>query len=301
MKKLLKRVLPEPLWRTMRRGKRGLGLWRMKRQAPVTKDRLVRDLRRLGLEAGDLLFIHSSLRGLGFVEGGPEAVIAALEEVVGAEGTLLFPTFTILGSMEDTLTSEEFVFDPATSPSTVGKITEVFRAMPGVRRSIHPTHSVAALGPLAEELTGTHLDDGTNFGATSPFGKMREHGGKVVGLGISFGPVTYYHVYEDLNLEKFPGVYLPERLTARVRDGGGEREVAVRCHSPAFHRLRIDKTPEIEAFFSEWFQDHEVAHMGRVGRSVSWWIAAEDMLASLDRLYAEGVTIYKTPNLTARG
>ncbi|MDH3216298.1 MAG: AAC(3) family N-acetyltransferase [Candidatus Krumholzibacteria bacterium] len=300
MKEAIKRVLPNVLWQRMQRVKRDFELRRIKSQTSVTKEQLVRDLRALGLKREDLLFIHSSLRSLGFVEGGPDTVIEALLEVVGDEGTLLFPTFTIHGSMKETLASEEFIFDPVNSPSTVGKITEIFRRRPGVRRSHHPTHSVAAMGPLAEELTRTHLKDGTNFGAGSPFGKMLEHGGKVVGLGINFGPVTYYHVYEDLNLDKFRGVYLPEPLTTMIELPGGRQEIPVRCHAPAFHRYRIDKTPDIESFFSDWFQANEVAHMGQVGKSISWWIFAQDMIESLEKLYAEGVTIYKTPNLTVK-
>lgn len=300
MKEVIKKVLPEALRRRMKKAKRDFELRRIKSQPSVTREELVRDLGAVGLERGDVLFIHSSLRGLGFVEGGPDTVIEALLEVVGEEGTLLFPTFTIHGSMKGTLESKEFIFDPLNSPSTVGKITEIFRGRPGVRRSIHPTHSVAALGPLAEELTRAHLKDGTNFGAGSPFGKMLEHGGKVVGLGINFGPVTYYHVYEDMNLDKFTGVYLPERLTTTVELPEGREQIAVWCHSPEFHRYRIDKTPVIESFFSEWFQANDVAHMGPVGRSISWWIFAQDIIESLEKLYAEGVTIYRTPNLAVK-
>ena len=89
-------------------------------------------------------------------------------DVIGPKGTLVFPTFSIDKTMENTLNNKKYIFNPNTTPSTVGKITEVFRTLPDVKRSLHPTHSVAALGPLAEELTNTHLDDGTNFGRSSP-------------------------------------------------------------------------------------------------------------------------------------
>ena len=52
------------------------------------------DLQRLGLSVGDIVLVHSSLSGLGHVEGGADAVIDALLDAVGAAGTVLFPTLT---------------------------------------------------------------------------------------------------------------------------------------------------------------------------------------------------------------
>jgi len=298
MKATLRRIVPKSLWAAARRIKRNAEFRRLKAEsAPITKERLVADFEGLGIERGDVVFVHSSLRSLGFVDGGPDAVIDALQAAVGPEGTLLFPTFTITGGMKETLESGESVFDPQTSPSTVGKITNAFRARPGVFRSHHPTHSVAAWGRLAETLTKTHLEEGTNFGAGSPFAKLLDVGGKIMGLGISYGPVTYYHVYEDLHPEKFPDVYLREPYRARIVVGDGRREVIVKCHDPEFHRRRIDKTPEIESFFASYFESEGVAHRGPVGHSTSWWLYAKDMIACLEKLYDRGITIYRTPNL----
>ena len=38
----------------------------------------------------------------------------------------------------------------------MGMLTELFRRMKGVHQSLHPTHGVAALGPLAAEMTAGH-------------------------------------------------------------------------------------------------------------------------------------------------
>ena len=58
------------------------------------KDKLIDDLKALGLGRGDVVFTHSSLSALGWVEGGPQTVIDAMKESVSREGTLLFPAFT---------------------------------------------------------------------------------------------------------------------------------------------------------------------------------------------------------------
>jgi aminoglycoside 3-N-acetyltransferase len=294
-KHIIRRAIPAPLWQAARRVKRGVELRRIRARGVITKQTLVRDLTALGLKSGDVLMVYSSLRSIGFVEGGPDTVIDALMDVVGPGGTLAFPTFTIAGTMSETLADGTFVFDPATSPSTVGKITEVFRHRPGVFRSLHPTHSVAAWGRLAREVTATHLEDGTNFGASSPFGKLLQFDAKAVGLGVTFAPITWYHAYEDMNLDKFPGVYLPRAFTARIRTPEGERAVSIRCHNPDFHHRRIDKNPEIEAYWSEYFRSTGVAHVGPVGDSQSWWIRGRDVFDCLEKMHARGVTIYRVP------
>ena len=61
---------------------------------PATLPSLAADFEALGVQPGMVLVVHSSLKALGFVNGGPVAVILALEQVLGAEGTLVMPTHT---------------------------------------------------------------------------------------------------------------------------------------------------------------------------------------------------------------
>ena len=56
--------------------------------------RLVKDLRALGVQEGDTLMVHSSLKSMENVEGGAETVIAALLCVIGEEGTLMLPALS---------------------------------------------------------------------------------------------------------------------------------------------------------------------------------------------------------------
>ncbi|UCD58095.1 MAG: AAC(3) family N-acetyltransferase, partial [Candidatus Hydrogenedentota bacterium] len=107
----------------------------------VTARKIVADLHSLGLDKGVNIVVHSSLSSLGHVEDGADAVIAALLEVIGETGTLVMPTFTF---------PPEPAFDVDSTRSTTGLLTETFRKREGVYRSAHPTHSVAAFGPLAK-------------------------------------------------------------------------------------------------------------------------------------------------------
>ena len=118
---------------------------------PHSRDRLLRDLRSLGVEPGDLLFVHSSFKSLGPVEGGAGGVVAALEDAVGPEGLLMMPSFNLV---EWERRAE--VWDVGATPSTVGWLTEYFRLMSGTYRSDHYSHSVVARGKGARELVAGH-------------------------------------------------------------------------------------------------------------------------------------------------
>ena len=170
----------------------------------VTRYDLCQALRRLGVAPGDICLFHSSYKSLGPVEGGAEAVIGGFEDAIGPEGTLVAPT----------LCSSDF-FNSYNSwhmdkPSEVGYLAEYFRKLPGVLRSNQATHSVAARGKLAFELThehgayGHHLCPfGTSaFSDSSPWVKMYERSAKVVFLGVTMRYNTFKHMIEGRYAEE---------------------------------------------------------------------------------------------------
>jgi aminoglycoside 3-N-acetyltransferase len=177
-------------------------------QGPVTIQTLVEDLRNLGIARGDTLLVHASLSALGWVCGGPLAVVLALEEVLGPRGTLLMPAHTSLcdpGQWEnppvpqhwwDTIRSHIPAFDPERTPTSyMGTIAETFRQNPGTSRSSHPLFSFCARGPLAEKLVGSHsLDNG--LGEDSPLARLYEIDGQVLLLGVDHSSNTSLHLAE---------------------------------------------------------------------------------------------------------
>ena len=155
-------------------------------------EQLKQDLKNIGISAGDLLVVHSSFKSLGYVDGGAECVIAALKDVLGAEGTLVFPTFTYSTSYADSY------FSNVETPSCVGYLSEYFRKTEGVIRTNHPTHSVAIWGKLQNELNaGVELDD-TPMGVHSPYRKFAKYGGKILMLGCSLAHNSFMHALEEV-------------------------------------------------------------------------------------------------------
>lgn len=58
----------------------------------ILKEEIVQKLREVGLEKGDAVMVHTSLKQMGYVCGGAQTVIEALMEVVGKDGTIMMPT-----------------------------------------------------------------------------------------------------------------------------------------------------------------------------------------------------------------
>jgi aminoglycoside N3'-acetyltransferase len=191
----------------------------------VTVDRteILNGLQSAGIAPGDTLMVHSSMKSFGRVEGGPDAVVEALLEAVGPEGHVVMPTLTATYTGRRAADSG-LAFDPRTTPSRVGLITDRFWRRPDAVRSEHPTHSVACVGPRAGEWMAGHADIST-FGWDGPYAKyVRAEGGpsKLVFLGVNMSCNTTWHAVEDW-------LALPYMATgtARVEQDGMVREVEV--------------------------------------------------------------------------
>ena len=152
---------------------------------------IVNDLRKIGINKGDILLVHSSFKSLGYVEGGIEAVVEALKQAVGEEGTLMLPTFTY-----DNVNAENPIFNIKESPSCVGMIPEVFRKSEGVVRSLHPTHSLAVWGKDKEYYIANHHDDDNCLDTNSPIYKLMQKKGKILHIGCGLSHNTILHGLE---------------------------------------------------------------------------------------------------------
>ena len=178
-----------------------------RRKNIVTRSGLRRDLEQLGVQRGDILCVHSSLKRLGLVIGGVRTVIEALLEAVGPEGTVMMPAYS--GDLSDPAewrfppVSPEFIpqiraetppYDPALTPTRgMGAIPEYFRRYPGAVRSPHPQSSFAAIGARATDLVGKHPLP-FRFGPESPLGRLKDLRGKVLMLGAPWDTSSFLYL-----------------------------------------------------------------------------------------------------------
>lgn len=172
----------------------------------LTRESLTEEFRASGVEAGDTLLVHSSYKSLGEVEGGPRTVIDALLAALGADGTLIMPTFNFDFCGGAT-------FDVRETPSKMGVLTELVRTDPASRRIGHPIYSFAVLGRRAEECAA--IENVSSYGADSLFGRLRDWNGKIMVIGLAYNDsMTFFHHVEEMEgcayryMKTFVGPYV---------------------------------------------------------------------------------------------
>mgnify|MGYP004607984799 FL=1 len=173
----------------------------------ILKEDMITKLREVGLEKGDTVMVHTSLKRMGYVCGGAQTVIEALMDVVGEAGTIMMPTQSWKNLDPETGVHWETdekdwqlirdywpAYDKKLTPTnTMGAVAEMFRQMPGSVRSDHPARSVCAWGRHASYLTEKH-DLSNIFGDGSPIGRLYELDGKVLQLGTGYDKNTSLHL-----------------------------------------------------------------------------------------------------------
>jgi aminoglycoside 3-N-acetyltransferase len=179
-------------------------------EKPVTVDSLKDDIAAVGVTSGMTLIVHSSLKSLGrWVAGGPVAVILALEDALGDEGTLVMPTQSgdlsdpahwmnppVPESWWETIRQTMPAFDPDLTPTrSMGAIPESFRKQKGVVRSSHPQVSFAARGAIAKHIIDEHSLD-YRLGEGSPLARIYQRDGWVLLLGVGHDNNTSLHLAE---------------------------------------------------------------------------------------------------------
>ena len=176
---------------------------------PATVSSLVADLHAIGVGLGGVVMTHTSMRAIGWVIGGEQAVIDALLQSIGPSGTLVMPTQSwqlcdpaFLG--EDHISESWWplireqlpAYDPARTPTrTMGAVAELFRTYPKTVRSAHPHRSISANGPHAAAITARH-DLDCPAGEHSPLAQLYDLNATVLLLGVGPRRMTALHLAE---------------------------------------------------------------------------------------------------------
>lgn len=205
-----------------------------KRLAPVLSavhgtfgtEELIAELTRRLRPDFEVLMVHSSFDTfLPMYKGNAKELVGALVSFCGPDRTLVMPSFVMGGRTYDAAAFyQSKAFDVRHTPSEMGLIAEIFRRTPNVMRSLHPTVSVCALGPFAEELTSGHHVAKKGMGPDSPFGVMTRRSTAILGLGVEYYRcLTHVHTAPPHMGDAFPIKF--ENRTAQVMlvDSDGTR------------------------------------------------------------------------------
>lgn len=182
-----------------------------KTERPVTVSDICMGLEKLGLTKGDTIIVHSSLSAFGWICGGAQALIMALMESVGKDGTIVMPSHS--GDWSDPVNwqhppvPKEWVpiikenmpsYDKEMTPTRgIGKTAELFRNLSSVRRSDNPLLSFSAWGRFSDEITRDHPLV-PQMGMDSPLGSLYKSDAKVLLLGVGYDSCTSFHLAETM-------------------------------------------------------------------------------------------------------
>jgi aminoglycoside 3-N-acetyltransferase len=254
---------------------------------PFDSAALAKTIAQVGVAPGDVVFAHVAYDQFAGFTGGPGDVIRVLQEAVGTGGTLLMPTLPFRGTVLDYVARGQ-VTDLRRTPSAMGLVTEIFRRMPGVTRSIHPTHPVALWGAQAAALAQDHHRAETPCGKSSPFLRLLDCDGKILFLGANFDTMTFYHGVEEILAPSMPfSPFTAESFELRTRDAGGtmwttrtrlfERAVSL--------RRNIHKLQPVLQKRGQW-------HKGRAGQLRVILVRAPEVLEACLHLARAGEYCY---------
>jgi len=188
-----------------------------------TKNDLLNQLQEMPVDSEGTIIVHSSMKSIGEVDGRADTVLDAFSEFM-QDGLLVFPTHTW-----DIINEENPKFYVDETPSNVGILTELFRQRPDVIRSLHPTHSVGALGEDAKEFTAGDERYDTPAARGSAWGKLLDREAKILLVGVDLRRNTYIHGIEEWM--DIPGRIVCEHADFKtVLPDGTEIDVPLRQH-----------------------------------------------------------------------
>jgi len=191
----------------------------------TTQD-LLDELRSRVPEHFDILMVHSSYDALlPMYQGNPQELVQGLLQLCGKDRTLAMPAFVLGGKLYDKKGYfRSRPFDCRRTPSEMGLLTEVFRRTQGVLRSLHPTHSVCGMGPLAHTLTATHHLSETRTGCGTPFDIMAQKRTVILGLGVEYYRcLAQTHSAEDILGDAFPVKFERSPIQTTLIDADGNK------------------------------------------------------------------------------
>lgn len=283
VKKLIFRLLPVTVFVSLR------SKYRLILKAvykPLTEPDFINILtKRMGISKGDVIFIHSSVDALN-IRFSAYRLLEILLDTVGPDGTLVFPAWHFTYRAEDYLKQDK-IFNVRKSPSALGLLSELARRHKDAVRSIHPTTSIVAIGKKAVEITTEHGKTIYPCDENSPFYKLLECNGKIVGLGVDTNFLSFVHCPEDVIKGHFPIKTRTDKVyDAKVIDNEGNTRIikTLAAHEQIQYR-------DINRFLKHYISDDVCENFTDKGNR--FFIAdASRLFKRIIDLSSQNITIY---------
>ncbi|MGZ8845113.1 MAG: AAC(3) family N-acetyltransferase [Pyrinomonadaceae bacterium] len=252
LRRFAKTLLPTNAFNSLRRAKWERERRRVASLPPLNeqdfKNILVSDLQ---LTAGELVYVHSGMDGLN-LDFPFYRILFLIQEVIGSQGTVVFPTYPNHRISSYEWLKQGNVFDVRCTPSYTGILAEFARRQRKGIRSLHPTKSVCAIGPAARDLTATHHLSPYPYDTGSPYYKLIAGSGKIIGLGATTNYISFGYCIDDALKENFPvRVYHDEIFEAPCVNYEGEH-VIVKTYA---HDMSTTVHPDMPRWFATYVSE----------------------------------------------
>lgn len=169
----------------------------------MNKVELVEELKKIGLQEGMEIEVHSSLSSFGYVEGGAQTVIEALMESVTERGSIYMPSLCFGAASELTeedrkmgITVKIRILPEAAPRTAMGVIADTFRQRADV---------VTGNGVIRTSGWGLHADEAAKGGLDY----VIHNGGKALLLGVDIYKLTAMHYVEDALPQEISDIFAP--------------------------------------------------------------------------------------------
>ena len=235
LKKIIFKVLPSGTFVSLRKSYRKI-LKQINRPLSEKefKKILVDDLQ---IQKGAVVLVHSSTDALN-INFPVYRILEILLETIGENGTLVFPAWHFTYRAEEYL-NQNLVFDVRHSPSVLGLLSELARRHPSAVRSIHPTTSAVAIGKYAKEIIAEHGESIYPCDEKSPYFKIIEYDGIIIGIGVNNNFLSFVHCPEDILKNEFPIKTRVDEIfeaTVKLKDGSIKIIKTLAAHSQIKNR-----------------------------------------------------------------
>lgn len=169
----------------------------------MNKAELIEELKKIGLEEGMEIEVHSSLSSFGYVEGGAETVIEALMECVTKRGSIFMPALCFGPELELTeedknmgITTKIKMLPGDESRTAMGIIADTFRQRDDV---------ITGTGMIRTSGWGLHADEAAKDGLNY----VIRNGGKALLLGVDIYKLTAMHYMEEIMPKEINDMFAP--------------------------------------------------------------------------------------------
>lgn len=219
------------------------------------KEELMAQIQAMGIRPDDTVMIHISMRAVGEVENGADGVIDAFRDYL-TDGLFLVPTHTWAS-----VNRANPVYDVRSSVPCIGALPTVAAFRRDGIRSLHPTHSMWAVGKGAAEYVANEENCPTPGMPGFAWERLGKVGAKILLIGVGHERNTFIHAVEEI-------ADIPDRLAEPFDITIYDYEGKVHTHPYSNHYCsRHPHVSEQFPNFEKAFDYHGVQTFGKLGNA----------------------------------